>query len=96
MILRYDVEADALYLELRPDAPVLRTEEQDSGLSVDLDESGHVRGIEIVRAGARDAWDMHAIIWRYSLDIATAAQLLDLEERRHLFRFDRRSDHGTG
>ena len=52
MRISYDVEVDALYIELRPGTP------QDSldleeGVSADLDDEGHVIGIEVLDARKR-------------------------------------------
>ena len=87
MRFTYDLAVDALHITVRDSPSVLRTEETSSGVHVDLDEDGHVCGIEILAASSHADWDMTGLVWRYSLDINTAAFLIVLEERRSLFRF---------
>ncbi|MDN5358649.1 MAG: hypothetical protein PWP76_492 [Candidatus Diapherotrites archaeon] len=53
MELRYDKDADAVYIRLR-DAPVSRSEELEEGIIVDYDDSGRVVGIEILNFSKRD------------------------------------------
>jgi uncharacterized protein YuzE len=49
VLVRYDSEADVTYVELKPEAFVARTVELlDAHLLVDVDESGHPVGIEIL------------------------------------------------
>jgi uncharacterized protein YuzE len=45
--VRYDSEADALYVTLR-DAPHSRTDEIDCRRLVDYDDQGHVIGVEFL------------------------------------------------
>ena len=45
--VRYDVEADALYVELSP-AKSVRTEELGEGRYVDYDDAGNVIGFELL------------------------------------------------
>ena len=58
MIFSYDHDADALYIEIT-DSPVAGTRQFDEGTMVDLDASGEVVGIEILRP-ARD-WPLEEI-----------------------------------
>lgn len=58
MIFSYDYDADALYIEIS-DSPVARTRQFDGGTNVDLDVSGQVVGIEVLRP-ARD-WPLEEI-----------------------------------
>lgn len=48
MIFSYDNAADALYIEIM-DSPIARTQQFDEGALVDLDESGHLVGIEVLQ-----------------------------------------------
>jgi uncharacterized protein YuzE len=49
MLVRYDSEADVTYVQLEPEAIVARPVELlDAHLLVDVDESGHPVGIEIL------------------------------------------------
>ena len=52
MRIEYDAEADALYVqfkEVRPDDNV----DVEEGVTVDLDEEGHIVGLEILDAAER-------------------------------------------
>lgn len=52
----YDVEEDALYVRIAPTgAKVVETREVEPGIILDLDSSGRVIGIEVLRARARSA-----------------------------------------
>jgi uncharacterized protein YuzE len=53
MELRYDRDADAIYIRLN-DASVARSEELEDGVIVDYDESGRVVGVEILNFSKRD------------------------------------------
>jgi len=50
--LRFDEQADALYLRL-DESPVVESEEVRPGVVLDLDERGEIVGIEILRVGQR-------------------------------------------
>lgn len=52
MKIEYDLEADALYIQIRQAQPNdnIGTEE---GVTVDLDEKGHIVGLEILDASKR-------------------------------------------
>ena len=52
MRVRFDQQADALYLRL-DESPVVESEEVRPGVVLDLDERGEVVGIEILRVGRR-------------------------------------------
>ncbi len=52
MRLTYDPEADALYIELKPDKPA-DSRDIEEGVTVDLDGAGHIIGIEILDAQKR-------------------------------------------
>ena len=52
MRISYDPEADALYIELRS-AAATDSVDLEEGVSADLDEHGHVIGIEVLDASER-------------------------------------------
>lgn len=68
----YDVDADALYIELDNRA-VARTVQIDSGTLVDLDDAGHVLGIEVIHPQRR--WPLSAIIERFGITAESAREL---------------------
>lgn len=78
--LSYDQEADALYLKLQTGRLVARTIEIDPGTMVDVDETGELTGIEVIRP-ARD-WPLDEIIDRFGIDEGTAAVLRQLAASR--------------
>lgn len=51
MKVRYDQEADALYIEIR--ATTVTTKRLDQDIAVDYDGEGHIAGIEILSARER-------------------------------------------
>jgi uncharacterized protein YuzE len=72
VLVRYDSEADATYVELEPEATAARTIELlDAHLLVDVDESGHPIGIELLCGpGEVDPTTFTAIAERFpDLDI---------------------------
>ena len=83
MIFSYDHDADALYIEMS-DSPVARTRQFDEGTIVDLDESGEVVGIEVLRP-ARD-WPLEQIKSSFSLEKSTTAILDSLWGTAHVQR----------
>jgi uncharacterized protein YuzE len=52
MKITYDPKADALYIALR-DVPAVDGVDIEEGVSVDLDDQGHMIGIEILDASER-------------------------------------------
>ena len=60
----YDYDTKALYIELSDD-PVDETRQMDAGTMVDLDESGGVVGIEVLRPGR--PWPLDEIMKRFPL-----------------------------
>ena len=52
MKVTYDVQADALYIELR-DLPVAETDELSPGIVADFDQDGNVIGLEVIAASKR-------------------------------------------
>jgi uncharacterized protein YuzE len=52
MKITYDSEADALYIWLR-DVPAVDSIDVEEGVTVDLDEAGHIRGVELLDASDR-------------------------------------------
>jgi len=89
MKLRWDPEADALYVALLEDgAPPSRTEQIDSGTLVDLDRLGHILGIEVLRPAR--TWPLDEIIAQFGMDPDQAAALRALfsgshQDRRYPF-----------
>jgi uncharacterized protein YuzE len=51
MKVKYDSEADALYIEIK--ATSVTTKRLDQDIAVDYDAEGHIAGIEILSAGER-------------------------------------------
>ena len=49
MKIRYDAEADVVYIRLS-DSQILETEETETGMLVDLDAEGKVVGLEFLNA----------------------------------------------
>ena len=56
MKIEYDKEVDALYILLRDVKPV-DTKDIDEGVTVDLDDSGHIVGLEILNATVKLGWE---------------------------------------
>ncbi len=52
MKITYDPEADALYIELRH-VPAVDGADIEDGVTVDLDQDGHIIGIEVLDASRR-------------------------------------------
>ncbi len=52
MKIEYDREADALYIQLR-EVVVADNLDIEKGVTIDLDSSGHIVGIEILDASTR-------------------------------------------
>lgn len=52
MRIEYDKEVDALYILLR-DAKPVDTKDVEEGVTIDVDENGHIIGIEILDAADR-------------------------------------------
>lgn len=52
MKITYDPEADALYVALR-DVPASDSIDIEDGVSVDLDDGGHIIGLEVLDASTR-------------------------------------------
>jgi uncharacterized protein YuzE len=63
MQLRWDQEANALYIAIRGDTPSSRTVEIDSGTLIDVDRLGEVIGIEILNP-ARE-WPLAEILTQF-------------------------------
>jgi uncharacterized protein YuzE len=68
-----DLESDSQYVWLADDRPV-RQVELPSGVVIDVDESGHAVGIEVVRASA--GWSVEEIATRFELDRDDIGSLL--------------------
>lgn len=52
MKIAYDKEADALYIVLR-DIPASDSRDLEEGVTIDLDNDGHILGLEILDASER-------------------------------------------
>jgi uncharacterized protein YuzE len=50
--IEYDAEVDALYIRLRNVTPY-DTRDIEEGVTIDIDEAGHIVGIEILDAAER-------------------------------------------
>ena len=74
-LIRWDIEGDALSIRLR-DGIVVQTREIDSGTLVDLDASGRLVSIEVIRPGR--AWPLETIIADYEIDADRVATLRSL------------------
>jgi len=59
---RYDLDANALYIELG-EGPAARTVQVDSGTLVDLDPAGNVLGIEVIQP--ERSWPLEEILRRF-------------------------------
>ncbi len=70
MKITYDPEADALYIELRYVRAADSTDVEE-GVTVDLDEEGHVIGLEILDASKRMTPDELANIHYENLLLAS-------------------------
>lgn len=66
-----DLEADALYLQIRK-GKVARTEELDDWTLVDVDDCGEPLGIEVI--GLNRVWPLQRFVERYNV----SAELADL------------------
>lgn len=49
MVIRYNKEADAIYIRFS-DAKVVESDEDKPGIIIDYDESGNIIGIEVLNA----------------------------------------------
>lgn len=49
MKVKYDREADVLYIQLS-DAPIIESDEERKGIVLDYDDEGRIVGIEILNA----------------------------------------------
>ena len=56
MKIEYDKEVDALYILLRDVQPA-DTKDIDEGVTVDVDEEGHIIGLEILNATTKLGWE---------------------------------------
>jgi len=70
-----DIDADSMYVQVT-DADVQSQEELPSGTIVDLDDQGHLRGVEIIHASA--GWDAEEVTQRYGITGTDADSLLYL------------------
>ena len=93
MRLDYDKVADALDIVFRDDDVVARTEEVDRGTIVDLDESGRVIAIEVIRPARR--WPLAKILERYPIDDESAEILRALWATPKTYPFAEPADLGT-
>lgn len=87
MRIRYDQQADALYITLLEGEPVSRTEQLDEGTLVDLDMHGHAIGVEVIRPAR--TWPLDALLQRFRVDEGDAAALRSLWHERYPFERER-------
>jgi uncharacterized protein YuzE len=80
MLLTYDSEADALYIELR-EGVVERTKSLEPGTLLDLDAHGRVVGVEVIRPARR--WPVERVISEGHLPEEEAAALRELVGSGH-------------
>lgn len=52
MKVKYDKEADVLYIQLNS-SPVAESDSDKPGIIIDYDESGNITGIEVLNASAK-------------------------------------------
>ena len=74
--IRYDRDADALYVTFLGDVAVARTDEVDEGTLVDVSDDGRVVGLEVLRPSR--SWALDAVLDRYRVDEADAVTLRQL------------------
>jgi uncharacterized protein YuzE len=74
--IRYDREADALYVTFIRDVAVARTDQVDDGTLVDVDADGRPIGIEVIRPSR--AWALDEVLTRYSVEEDDAVTLRQL------------------
>ena len=79
MLLTYDNESDALYVSLRDDVAVARTEQIDPGTLIDVDPSGDIVGIEVLRPAR--AWPLDEVVSRFHVSDQDALLLRSVFER---------------
>jgi uncharacterized protein YuzE len=79
VLLTYDNESDALYVSLRDGVSVARTEQIDPGTLVDVDRSGEIVGIEVLRPAR--AWPLDEVVSRFHVSDHDALLLRSVFER---------------
>jgi uncharacterized protein YuzE len=79
MRFTYDDEADAVYVYVLEDGMVASSEVLDDGRVIDLDEGGHLIGVEILEASERGV-RLADLIERFQLE-SLRAKLRNLEDR---------------
>jgi uncharacterized protein YuzE len=62
--MTYDQNVDALYIRLT-DSPVARTDQIDPGTLVDLDDSGSLVGVEVLRPSR--IWPLREVLTRFEI-----------------------------
>jgi uncharacterized protein YuzE len=92
--LRWDQEADALYITLAEAEVVSRTIEIDNGTLVDVDRFGHAVGIEVLNPAR--SWPFEAILEQFGIANPDAESLrrlfgTDAPDRRYPFAPDERA-----
>jgi uncharacterized protein YuzE len=78
--MTYDNDGDALYIRFT-DETVSRTVEVDSGTLVDLDDSGELIGVEVLRPAR--AWPLQEVLTRFPAPAEDRALLEALFLRAH-------------
>ena len=89
MLLTYDNESDGLYVSLRDGVSIDRTEQIDPGTLIDVDRSGEIVGIEVLRPAR--AWPLDEVVSRFHMSDHDALLLRSVfepsvpNERRYPF-----------
>lgn len=76
MTFHYDHEADALEISFDNEAIVARTVQLDPGTLVDVDESGDIVAIEVIRPMRR--WPLEEVFERFAVSDEDASVLKSL------------------
>ena len=79
MLLTYDNDSDALYVLLREGVAVARTEQIDPGTLVDIDRSGEIVGIEVLRPAR--AWPLDEVVSKFHVSEHDALMLRSVFDR---------------
>jgi uncharacterized protein YuzE len=90
MRLKYDEEANALYVYILDDVKPTHGEQIDAGTIVDLDDDGRVVGIEILNPAR--PWPVDEIAERFDLGMAETLLLRSISRENEPFPFGVRTE----